>query len=92
MGPQARGTTVRGTRRAQLCTVPGVHPPPPPGHWPRPPVLVASPLTNPAHTMAIPRPAGSIVGPATSGDQHRIAGAPSPADRCDSAIAALAEK
>ena len=58
--------------------------PPPPGHWPRPPVLVASPPTNrarAAHTMGIPRPGGSVVGPATSGIQDWSAGAPSPVRR-----------
>lgn len=83
MGPQARGTTGRGTRRAQPCTVPGV-PLPPPGHWPRHPVLVASPPTNrarAAQTLGISRPGGSVVGPATSGVEDRSAGVPSPAHR-----------
>ena len=41
---QACGTTGRGTRRAQLCTSPRVHPPPP-RHWPRPPPTVLGLLT-----------------------------------------------
>lgn len=55
-----------------------------PGHWPRHPVLVASPTTSPvpaAHTLGIPRPGGSVVGPATIGVPDQSAGAPSPVRR-----------
>ena len=44
MGPQSRGTTGQESQRAQASMDPGD--PLPVGHWPRHPVLVASPPTD----------------------------------------------
>lgn len=78
-GAQSRGATGRETRRAPPSTAPGViHPPP--GHWPRPPVLVASAPTRRARAafpLGTSRPDGCVIRPATSGVPAGSEGAPS---------------